>query len=117
MVNNVDLYDLRHVQSKGDVEMVIFGHGDRVIQRFREQTDFVSYELPNAVAVGKQFIDEAVNRGANVTLQVPKRKITEEQRVQMILRAGHIMRSELEKNRHPEAISRAIVDHILAMVD
>lgn len=102
---------------EGKTEMAIQSEKGMVVIRFREPRHWVVFEPTNAVQVGKHLIDCAVKCGANVTIQVPKRKITREQRDRLIARAILVFRSMTEKNRPPAVIATNVVDTILSAID
>lgn len=103
----------------GKVEMIIFpdARTKQVIQRFQKPMLFVSYDLGNVVAVGKQLIDCAAAIGAQITIQVPKRKISREKHQALVARAMHIIRSTQEQGKKPEVVARSVVEQILNSID
>lgn len=110
-----DLFDAKTLpEGEGEMEMVVFEHGDRVIVRFREKTSWVAFDPSNAVNVAKAMIDAAVALGVNVEIMVPKKEVSREKRARMILRTEHIMRSMTEKNRSQRFIAQQVVDTFLA---
>lgn len=114
---DVDLFDTRGLSGTGNVEMGIFEDKGRTIQRFKTPVLWVSYDPSNAVQIGKALIDSATKNGAQVSIQVPRRQITKQQRNQMIIRSTHVFRSMSEQGKPPAEIVRSVVDSILAMVD
>ena len=111
-----DLLDVKTLEGDGDVEMVVFHRDEQIIIRFRKPMEWVGFDLPNAVAVGKQLIDLAVSLGANVELVLPRREVTREQRVRLMNRTAHIFRSMTEKGRPPQMIAEQVVDTILSEI-
>lgn len=116
-----DLYDLSTMPpgDEGMTEMVVFPHPRtrKVIQRFARPLEFIAYDPQNVPPIAGAMLDACQDLGFKVALKVPKRKITEEQRAVLITRVGHIMRTQLEQNRHPATIARNIVDTILSAID
>lgn len=102
---------------EGKTEMAIQAEKGQVVVRFREPRHWVVFEPSNAVQIGKHLIDCAVACGANVTIQVPRRKISREQRDHLIVRAGHVVRSLSDQGKPPAVIARHVVDAILSAID
>ena len=116
-MNVDDLFDLRLVKGDGKVDMVIFASNGKVVQRFRGTQEWVAFDPPNAVEVGKKIIDCAVECGAKVEIQVPRRSIAPHKRLAMITRATHIYRSMTEKGRPPKDVAQHVVDAILSAIE
>lgn len=115
-----DLFDpalLREPNDGGKTEMVLFPHEGKVIVRYREPRLFVAFDPSNAVDVGKKLIDCAVECGAEVQIQVPRREISKGKRDALITRATHVLRSMTEQRRSPAHIARHVVDSILSAID
>ena len=118
MANEEDLYDVRALQGdEGATEMVIFSHNGKVIQRFARPMLFVAYDANNAAELANQFLNRAKECGAKIVVNVPRRKITREQRDALITRAIHVYRSMTEKNRPPALVAQHVVDSILSTID
>ena len=117
MTDTTDLFDARALTGDGKMEMAIFEEKGRTIQRFKSPVLWVAYDPSNAVAIGWALIDSATKCGAQVTVQVPRRRITKQQRDQMIVRSTHVFRSMSERGKPPAEIVRSVVDSILAMVE
>lgn len=117
-MSNTDLFDPAGLQEgEGATDMVLFAHEGKVIQRFAKPMLFVAYDRSNAVDIGKRLIDCAVECGADVRIEVPRRQISKQKRDALIVRCIHLMRSLGEKNRAPTYIAREIVDSLLSAVD
>lgn len=117
-MEKVDLFDPRALQGdEGKTEMVLFPHTGKVIQRFARPMLFVAFDPSNAVEVGKKMIDCAVECGAQVTIQVPRRQISREKREALVTRAAHVFRSMTEKNRPPAEIARHVIDSVLSAIE
>lgn len=101
----------------GATEMIIKAEGGKVIIRYREPRLWVAFDPQNAVQIGKHLIDCAVACGADVQIQVPRRKISREQRDRLVVRTTHIYRSLQEKNTAPGVIARSVVDTILSAIE
>ena len=112
--SSMDLLDVQTLKGDGSVEMVVFQDDEQIIMRFRKAMEWVGFDPPNAVAVGKQLIDLAVMSGANVELVLPRPQVTPQQRERMMNRTAHIFRSMSEKGRPPDFIAQQIVDTILS---
>lgn len=112
-----DLYDVRTLPQgdEGMTEMVLFVNPrtGKVIQRFARPMLFVAYDPVNAANVGKAMIDEAVNAGAHVEIQVKKKQITDKGRAVLITRVDHILKNLLERGRPQHYIAQQIVDTLL----
>lgn len=102
---------------QGKTEMILHVEGGRVVIRFREPRLWVAFDPPNAVQVGKNLIDCAVQCGARVEIQVPRREVSMEKREALTARAMHIFRSMSDKGRPPAVIARHVVDSILASIE
>lgn len=98
-------------------EMLVYAEDGQVIQRFKEPMVRVCFDPSNAVDVGKQFIDMAVECGANVEIVAPRPQVTREKRARMIQRTEHIYRSMMEKGRKPHFIAQQVVDTFLAEME
>lgn len=121
MADPVDLFDPRTLPAgdEGKTDMVIFVHQGtkKVIQRFARPMEFVAYDPQNLVPIAGQMLDCCQELGFTVSLKVPKRKITEQDRAVLITRVGHILRTHLERGAKPEAMSRNVVDTVLSYID
>lgn len=117
MANPADLFDISSLPQgdEGMTEMVVFLHPRRrqVIQRFARPMLFVAYDPVNAANVGKQMIDVAVEGGAQVTIEVKKRQVSDKQRAVLITRVDHILKNLLERGRPRHHIAQQLVDTIL----
>jgi len=102
---------------EGAVEMIIAPEKNRVIQRFQRPMLYVAYERDNAAYVGKSLIDAAVAIGAKLVINVPRKKITREQRDALVTRAFHVHRSMTEQKRPPMLIAKHVVDSILSAIE
>ena len=111
-----DLLDIKTLEGDGEVEMVVFNREGQVLLRFRESVGWVAFDPANAVAVGKEMIDQAVVCGANVEIVVPRQQVSREQRDRLVHRAAHIFRSMSESGRPPDFIAQQVVDSILAEI-
>lgn len=112
-----DLFDAKTLDGEGKTEMVIFEHDGMIIQRFRTPQEWIGYEPSNAVSVAKHMIDMAVEAGAKVTIQLPKYQVTPQQRLGMIKRAEHIIRSMSADGRKLDYIAQQVVDSILISME
>lgn len=118
MSEAIDLYDPAALTGdEGSTEMVLFANSGKVIQRFARPMLFVAYDPGNAVQIGKKLIDCAVECGADVAVEVPRRAISDQKRDTLIVRCEHLMRSCQEKMRSRRYTAKAIVDTILAAID
>ena len=121
MADPDDPFNTLGLLGDGKTNMLVFDEHvrgvHRVIQKFEKPMAWVAYDPSNAVAVGKQFIDSAVACGAHVEIKVPKRKITEHQRLALITRVGHMLRSMMEQNKPLPNQARQVVDTILSAID
>lgn len=117
MTDEGDSLPVKAGTDEGAVEMIISQANGRVVQRFQRPMAYVTYEPQNAVGVAKAMIDTAVALGAQVTVQVPKRKITREDRARLVTRATHVFRSMQEQGKAPAVIARNVVDTILSAID
>lgn len=112
----VDLFDPRALQGdEGMTEMVIFDNAGKVVMRFARPMLHVAFDPSNAVEIAKKMIDCAVQCGANVTIQVPRREISKEKRDALVVRAMLIMRSLESRPLKHRAIQ--LVDTILSAID
>lgn len=112
-----ELLDPKALEGEGATEMVCFPHRGRVIVRYREPRLWVGFDAGNAVEFAKRMIDCAVECGASVMVQVPRRKITPLQRDRLINRAVMIFRNLDERGKSPAYIARHVVDSILSAID
>lgn len=101
----------------GKTEMIVRIEKGQVILRFAKPMQWIAFDPANAVTVGKHLIDCAVQCGAKVTIQTPKRKITRETRERLIARAMHVFRSMSERGKTPADIAKNVVDTILSAID
>jgi hypothetical protein len=101
----------------GATEMVIKTEGGRVVMRFREPRLWVAFDPSNAVAIGKYLVDCAVQCGAKVTIEVPRREISREKRDALVARATVVFKSMSERGRAPKTIALHVVDSILAAIE
>ena len=117
MARPEDLFDVSTLPAgdEGMTEMVVFlnPRTGKVIQRFARPMLFVAYDPVNCANVGKQMIDVAVEGGAQVTIEVKKRQITDRQRAVLITRVDHILKNLLERGRPRHHIAQQVVDTIL----
>lgn len=111
----------REQADDGRCEMIVVGaqirKEPRVVMRFAHARLWVAFDLQAAVNMGKHMIDEAVNLGANVTIQLPRRTITREQRDRLVVRATNVFRNQVEKGKPPAEVARQVVDSILSAID
>jgi hypothetical protein len=112
-----DLYDPRALQGDGKTEMVIFAHQGKIIQRFQRPMLFVAYEPTNMGEIVNRILGAVKDSGAEVVINMPKRKITKAQRDALITRALHVYRSMGEKNRHPADIAKHVVDSVISAIE
>jgi hypothetical protein len=105
------------VKAHGNVEIAVGEMNGKVALKFFKPVDIVVFDPKNAVDIAKQFLDIAQACGANITLQVPKRKISKERRDLLINRAYHVYRSLTEKGRPPKYIAKEVVDSVLSAID
>lgn len=113
-----DLYDPRALQGDdGMTEMVIFAHHAKVIMRFARPMLFVAFDPKNMGEVLNRLIACIKEAGATPVINMPKRKITEQQRQAMITRATHVYRSMTEQGKPPAYVAQHVVDSIISMVD
>lgn len=118
MAGPEDLFDPAALQGgDGKTEMVLFAHQGKIIVRYREPRLWVAFDPSSAVDVGKKMIDCAVECGAQVTIEVPRRKISPAKRMALVTRATHVYRSMTEKGRPPKDIAQHVVDSILSAID
>lgn len=101
----------------GNVDIALGQRGGKVVLEFFKSIDSVTFDPANAVILARQMIDIAVACGANVTIEVPRRKITKEQRNKLVSRATIVFRSLIEKGKTPAVIARNVVDTILSAID
>ena len=101
----------------GKTELIIKPEGGKVIMRFQKPMLWIAFDPSNAVGIGKHLIDCAVECGANVTIQVPRREISREQRDRLIARAILTLKSLTEKGKPPSVIALHVVDTILSAID
>lgn len=103
-------------QGDGRTEMAIGIDRGRVVIHFPQPVKLVAFNPPNAVAVAQQLLTSATECGYEVTLQLPKRKIRDEDYAKLLARAALVIRSLEEKNRPPAHVAREVVDVILSAV-
>jgi hypothetical protein len=101
----------------GNVQMAVGQRNKKIVIQFQRPMSFIVIDPPNAVALANQFLDLAKACGFEVVLNLPKRKISKEQRDRLCTRATHVFRSLQEKNRPPAYIARHVVDTILSAID
>ena len=101
----------------GLTDMIIKAEGGSVVMRFPKPLLFVTFDPANAVNIGRHLIDCAVACGADVSIEVPRRQVSKEQRDRLITRAVHVHRSMGERNQRPKDIATAVVDSILSAID
>lgn len=89
----------------------------KVVQIFYRATNRHEWMPADAAQFGKMMIDAAVTAGAEVSIEVPKRPISNQLRDRMINRVLVMQKSMMEKHKTPAFMARALVDSILAMVD
>lgn len=104
-------------EDDGKTEMAIQPERGKIVVRFREPRLWVVLEPSNAVEIGKHLIDCAVECGANVTIEVRRRQISQEKREALVARTMHVTRSMQDKHRPPAIVAQAVVDCILAAID
>lgn len=110
--------DLDVVKAQSDnVEIAIKHEKGKIVLAFFRPVDRITLDPPNAVLIAKEFLDLAQVCGHEVVLQVPKRKITKEQRDRLINRATLVFKNLSEKGRAPGYIAREVVDSILSAID
>ena len=113
-----DLYDPRALQGDdGKTEMVIFAHSGKVIQRFARPMLFVAYDPGNAAELANKFLNCAKECGAEIVLNLPRRRISKEKRDALITRAIHVYRSMTEQHRPPAIVAKHVVDSVLSAID
>lgn len=113
-----DLFDPAALQGdEGKAEMVIFAHSGKVIQRFSRPMLFVAYDAANAAELANKFLNCAKDCGAQIVLNLPRRKISKEKREALVTRATHVFRSMTEKSRPPADVARHVVDSILSAIE
>lgn len=110
-------YDESVPEDKGATEMIVKAERGQVIIRYREPRLWVAFDPGNAVRVGKQLIDCAVECGLRVELKVPRREVSQEKRQALIARAMHTFRSLTDKGRPPKVVAQHVVDSILAAIE
>lgn len=114
---NQDLFDLSKLQGDGNVEMVIFGHNGKIIQRFARPMLFVAFEPANMGEILNRFLGATKEAGATPVINMPRRTITREKRNALVTRATLVMKSMTEKGRAPAAIAQHVVDSILSAIE
>lgn len=118
MADTHDLFDPRALAGdEGMTEMVIFTHEGKVIQRFARPMLFAAYDPTNAAELANKFLNAAKECGAQIVINVPKRKVSREQREALVTRAIHVYRSMTEQKRHPGDVAKHVVDSILAALE
>lgn len=118
MAGPEDLYDPRALEgNEGMTEMVLFTHNGKVIQRFARPMLFVAYDANNAAQLANQLLNRAKECGANIVINVPRRKISKQVRDTLILRAFHVYRSMTEQKRPPMLIAEHVIDSVLSAID
>lgn len=119
MADSNDLFDPRGLLGgdQGATEMVLFTHEGKVIQRFREPRLWVAYDPANAAELANKFLNAAKECGAQIVLNLPKRKISKEKREALVTRAIHVYRSMTEKHRPPALVAQHVVDSILSALE
>lgn len=109
----------------GSVDIAIGIHQGKVVIHWHQPTTQISFDPQNAFQFGEQiartahkarFGTEAPNDGSYLGQQI-KAKLTEDLRDRLAIRAGHIMRTLLEKGKAPEWIGKEIVDAVFSEVD
>lgn len=113
-----DLYDPRALQGNdGITEMVLFAHNGKVIQRFARPMLFVAYDPTNMGEIVNRILACVREAGAEVVINMPRRKISKEKRDALVTRAYHVHRSMTEQNRPPMDIAKHVVDSVLSAID
>ena len=114
-----DLFDPRALMGgdEGATEMVIFSHKGRVIQRFREPRLWLAYDPANAAELANKLLNCAKDCGAQVVLNLPRRRISKEKRDALVTRAIHVYRSMTEQKKPPAIVATHVVDSILSAID
>lgn len=113
-----DLYDPSALQGNdGQTEMVLFAHNGKIIQRFARPMLFVAYDPGNMGEIVNRLLACVRETGHQVVINMPKRKITKQQREALITRATHVFRSMQEKGRPPAYIAQHVVDSIISAID
>lgn len=112
-----DLFDPSLLRGDGKCEMVIFTHEQKVIQRFDRPMLFVAYDPANMGEIVNRFLGAVKEAGFPIVINMPKRKITREQRDRMTVRALRVYRTLMDKNKPPAVIVQEMVDTLLSMVD
>lgn len=101
----------------GMTDMVIFAHNGKIIQRFARPMLFVAYDPKNMGEIVNRILGAVKEAGHTPVINMPKRKITAQQREALITRATLVFRSLHEKGRTPAYIAQHVVDSVLSAID
>jgi len=113
-----DLYDPSALAGDdGMTEMVIFAHNGKIIQRFARPMLFVAYDPKNMGDVINRILGAIKEAGHMPVINMPRRRITKEQRDALVTRALHVYRSMTEKQRAPALIAQHVVDSVLSAIE
>lgn len=112
-----DLYDPRALQGDGNVEMVIFGHNGKIIQRFARPMLFVAYEPENMGPIVNRILGAVKEAGAQVMIDLPKFRLSKERRDILVTRAIRVYASMTQQKKAPAHIAAHVVDSILSELD
>lgn len=115
--NHHDLYNPSALQGDGKTEMVVFPHAGKVIQRFQRPMLFVAYEPTNVGQLANTLLDSAKACGAEVILNLPRRKLSREKRDALVTRALLIYRSMTEQKKPPALVAQHVVDSVLSAIE
>lgn len=100
--------------NEGATHMAVGEQDGRVVLSFPKDIKFAALDPSNAVHIAKAMIDAAVRCGADVQIQVQKYQLSENKRMALYTRAGHIIRSLQDK---PHAyVGVQVVDEVLKEV-
>lgn len=117
MSDAADLYDPSALKGQGDVEMVLFYHRGKIIQRFAREVLFVAYDPKNVPELVNSLLARLKEAGETPVINMPRRKITRAQRDALVTRATLVYRSMMEKGRPPAVVAQHVVDSVLSAIE
>jgi hypothetical protein len=97
------------------MKIEIFDRAGQVILAIPEKDWNLIFESGQAVDIANTILHAAQNCGADIKFEVEKPIVSEMQRLQMVARANHIMRS-MQQVKDKNKVAVAIVDSILGTV-
>ena len=96
--------------NEGATEVMVGHERGRVFLRFPKEVGFVLFDPANAVGVAKGMIDSASACGLDISIQLPRRVVTDAMRDRLIQRLTIVLKSLSDRKRTPGQIALEVVD-------